>query len=125
MRRNIAVAFILCCVLLFSGMVGCGSKTDGSTSKYASWTGADWKAASDDEKASACKWLLVELTKSAAEAQGQEFTSKMEDAITDEQIAKMVASLDKDYANNESLTLQNFLDASVDIVKKKNNTGTQ
>lgn len=87
--------------------------TEGS---YLSWSGKEWKEADDAEKTAAAREYLIETTKVAAKAAGQEFTSEMEATITDEQVATVVQSLETGFAADESITIQEMLDAAEELM---------
>lgn len=83
---------------------------------YLSWSGKEWKEADDAEKTAAAKEYLIETTKVAAKAAGEEFTSEMEASITDEQVATVVQSLETGFAADESITIQEMLDAAEELM---------
>lgn len=83
---------------------------------YLSWSGKEWKEADDAEKTAAAREYLIETTKVAAKAAGQEFTSEMEATITDEQVATVVQSLETGFAADESITIQEMLDAAEELM---------
>lgn len=83
---------------------------------YLGWSAKEWNEADDTEKAAAAREYLVESTKVAAKAAGQEFTSEMDAAITDEQIATVEASLETAFAADETITIQQMLDAATELM---------
>lgn len=83
---------------------------------YLAWSGVEWKEADDAEKTAAAREYLLETVKITAEAAGQEFTSEMEASITDEQVATVVDSLEAGFAADESVTIQEMLDAASELM---------
>lgn len=77
---------------------------------YLSWTGKEWKNASDDEKENAAKAYLIESMNIAAKAAGQDLGSAAEAAATPEAISATVTTLDAAFAADESIKLQEMLD---------------
>lgn len=89
---------------------------EAAAGSYLAWSGKEWKEADDAEKTAAAREYLIETTKVAAKAAGQEFTSEMEAAITDEQVASVVDSLETGFAADESITIQEMLDAASELM---------
>ena len=83
---------------------------------YLAWSAKEWNEADDAEKAAAAKEYLIESTKVAANAAGQEFTDDMVAAITDEQIATVEDSLETAFAADETITIQQMLDAAAEVM---------
>lgn len=84
------------------------------SSDYLSWTGKDWNSAGDEEKENASRVYLVESVKATAKATGQEYTAEMEAAITPDMVSANVAVLDAAFAADESMSLQDLLDMTVE-----------
>lgn len=138
------LAAVMSCMLMAGAVTGCGSKTaDAATTaatevtteaadsgettvaasepaaaegKYLVWSGKEWNEADDAEKAAAAKEYLIETAKIAAKAANQEFTTDMEDAITDDQIAAVEESLKTVFEADESITIQQQLDAASEVM---------
>lgn len=138
MKKRVVV-MMLAFALSVSTMAGCGdkasektaTKTEASETKddaddtkapeeekkdtkensdYSSWTGKEWNAASDDEKKDAGRYFLVETTKAATEAAGQEWTDQMESAaITDQAVEAEIAALDQMFAADESMSMSDLI----------------
>lgn len=86
------------------------NKEKSESSDYSSWTGKEWKAASDDEKKEAGKYFLVETTKATTEAAGQEWTDQIEAAaITDQAVEAEIMVLDQMFAADESLKMSDLI----------------
>lgn len=83
---------------------------------YLAWSAKEWNEADDAEKAAAAKEYLIESTKVAANAAGQEFTDEMVASITDEQIATVETSLETAFAADETITIQQMLDAAAEVM---------
>ena len=77
---------------------------------YLSWTGKEWKNASNDEKENAAKAYLIESMNIAAKAAGQNLGSAAEAAVTPEAVSATVTTLDAAFAADESIKLQEILD---------------
>lgn len=77
---------------------------------YLSWSGKEWKAASDEDKQAATKLYLIETIKATAKATGQEYSSEMEAAVTDDVVKQNVAALDTAFMADETITLQDMLE---------------
>lgn len=90
---------------------------DSASGDYTSWTGKEWSAASDDEKLAATRFYLIETTKLTAEAMGQEYTSEMEAAYTDDVIKASIPTLDAAFAADASMTLQQLLDMTAEAAE--------
>lgn len=83
---------------------------------YLAWSAKEWNEADAAEKTAAAREYLVESTKVAAKAAGQEFTAEMEATITDEQIATVEESLETAFAADETITIQQMLDAATEVM---------
>lgn len=77
---------------------------------YLSWTGKEWKNASDEEKKEAAKAYLVESMNIAAKAAGQDLGSAVEAAITPEAVSATVDTLEMTFSADENIKLQDILD---------------
>lgn len=86
--------------------------SDNEEGAYLSWSAKEWSTADDGLKATVAKQYLIETTKLAAKAAGQDFTSEMEEAITDEQVAEVLGSLETAFAADDSITIQDMLDTA-------------
>lgn len=85
-------------------------------SDYLAWSGKEWNAASEEEKMAAAKAYLIETVKITAEAAGQEYTSEMEASITDDQVKTTYDSLATGFTQDESITIQQLLDAAAELM---------
>lgn len=92
---------------------------------YLSWTAREWTAASDDDKAAATKLYLIESMKVTAEAMGQEFTSQMETAITDEAVKASIVTLESAFAADPDIKLQDILEATNEAAAMMGDMATQ
>lgn len=92
---------------------------------YLSWTAREWTAASDDDKAAATKLYLIESMKVTAEAMGQEFTSQMEAAITDEAVKASIVTLEAAFAADPDIKLQDILEAANEAAAMMGDMATQ
>lgn len=92
---------------------------------YLSWTASEWTAASDDDKAAATKMYLIETTKATSKAMGQEFTSQMEAAITDNMVKASIVTLDTAFAADPNMKLQDILDATNEAAAMMGEMATQ
>lgn len=126
MKKRFLIAATVACMLAAGFVTGCGSKTaDAPTTAateavveidYMTWSGKEWNAADDTEKAAAAKLYLIETAKAAAKVADQEFTSEMEASITDEDVNTVIESLESAFVADESITIQQLLDASVAVM---------
>lgn len=161
MKKKLAVAAAMSCVLMAGVITGCGNKeasaptttaaavtteaaaTEAETTvaepsaetateaaettaaeakdeaaadagDYTSWTSKEWSAAGDEEKLAVTKFYLIETTKATAEAMGQEYTSQMEAAYTDDVVKASIPTLDAAFAADANMTLQDLLDITTE-----------
>ena len=84
----------------------CENKND----DYFSWTGKEWKSASDEEKKGVAKAYLIENMNIAAKAAGQDLGGAVEAAITPEAVSATVDTLDMTFSADENIKLQDILD---------------
>lgn len=77
---------------------------------YASWTGKEWAAASEEERAKAAKYYLVETTKATVKASGAEYTDEMEDSIlTEEAVSATISALDMGFGTSEEIKISDLI----------------
>lgn len=77
---------------------------------YLSWTGKEWKGASDEEKKEVAKAYLIESMNIAAKVAGQDLGGEVEAAITPEAVSATVDMLDMTFSADESIKLKDILD---------------
>lgn len=85
-------------------------ETSNKNDDYFSWTGKEWKSASDEEKKGVAKAYLIENMNIAAKAAGQDLGGAVEAAITPEAVSATVDTLDMTFSADENIKLQDILD---------------
>lgn len=142
MKKKLVVAVVMSCVLAAGVVTGCGSKettapttvtetttaAEGETtteaaevsvgSDYATWTIKEWRAATDEEKTNATRYYLQAGVKATIESMGQEYTSDMDAAITDELIQSNISTIEMALSADENITLQEFLDLTIEAASE-------
>lgn len=86
------------------------AESSNKNNDYLSWTGKEWKSASDDEKKEVAKAYLIESMNITAKAAGQDLGGAAEAAITPEAVSATVETLDMTFSADESIKLQDILD---------------
>lgn len=89
-----------------------------AASDYLTWSGKEWNAATEEEQMAAAKAYLIENVKITAEAAGQEYSSEMEASITDDQVKTTYDSLAAGFTQDESITIQQLLDAAAELMNE-------
>ena len=103
-KKTMVFALIMVLALSVTLLAGCGGGS--ANTDYLSWTGAEWEAASDDDKKEALKAVMIEIQ---PELEGQD------DALK-QSVEAMIPSMDDMFKQSPDITLKSVVEQTQNAI---------